>query len=116
MENNRGELQPRLLLPVQGLSRRRDYPERADRRQGRRHACGLRTKAQLLKGFRIELPGRIQPVRFLEFLHGIHGRGVPLSVRRSRERTIFGQRLLDFRNPVRSGGFLPPLPPAGSPR
>ena len=90
MENNFREPQPRLLLPVHGLNRRRGYPGRAYRRQGRRHARGLGTKAQLLKGFRIELPGRIQPVRFLEFFHGIYGRAIPLPVWRARERTIFG--------------------------
>ena len=115
MENSGREPQPPLLLPANRLNHRRGYRGRADRRQGRRYARGLRAKAQSLKGFCIELPGRIQPVRFLEFFHGIHGRVVPLPVWRARERTIFGQCLLDFRNPVRSGDFLPPLPPAGSP-
>jgi hypothetical protein len=116
MEKNSRE--PRLLLPLPAhrLNRWRRYRGRADRRQGWSHASGLRTKAQALKGFRIEFPARIQPMRFLEFFHGIHGRGVPLPVWRAHERTVLGKRLLNFRNPVRSGGFLPPLPPAGSSR
>jgi hypothetical protein len=116
MEKNNSEPRLQLPLPAHGLNCRRGYRGRADRRQRWRHASGLRTKAQALKGFRIEFPARIQPMRFLEFFHGIHGRGVPLPVWRAYERTIFGQCLLDFRNPVRSGGFLPPLPPAGSSR
>ena len=89
---------------------------RAQRRHGRRNSCGLRAKAQLLKGFRIELPRRIQPMRFLEFSGRFICRSVPFSVRLSAERTVFSERLLDLGNAVGCGNFLPPLPPAGSPR
>ncbi len=50
-------------------------------------------------------------MRFLEFSRRFDRRRVPLPVRFSGERTVFSERLLDFGNSVRGGGFLPPLPP-----
>jgi hypothetical protein len=115
MEKKSREPQPQLPLWVHRWNHRGDYRGRADRRQRRRNASSVRTKPQLLKGFRIELPARIQPVRFLEFFHSIHCRAVPLPVWRACKGTILRKRLLNLRNPLRSRGFLPPLPPAGSP-
>src|SRR5207253_9905335 len=80
-------------------------------RHGRRNPSGLRAKAQLLKGFRIQLPRWIQPMRFLEFSRRFNRRSVPLAARFSGERTVFCERLLDFGNAVGSRGVLPPLPP-----
>jgi len=96
MEKNRREPRSLLLLPAQRLYRWRDYRGGTDRRQRRRHASRLRTKAQVLKGFRIEFPARIQPMRLLEFFHGVHCRGVPLPVWRAHERSVLGKRLLNF--------------------
>jgi len=89
---------------------------RAHRRHGRRNTGGLRPQPQLLESFRIELPGRIQPVRLLEFPGRFNGRSVPFPVGLSGERTVFRKRLLNLRNAIGSRGFLSALPPAGSPR
>src|SRR6266513_81466 len=79
-------------------------------RHGRRYTRGLGAKPQLLKGFRIELSRRIQPMRFLEFSRRFHCRSVPFPVRFSSERTVFRERLLDLGNAVGSRGFLSSLP------
>ncbi len=87
------------------LQRRRAY-----RRHRRGNTRGLGAKTQLLKGFRIELPRRIQPMRFLKFPRCFNGWSVPLAVRCSCERTVFRERLLDLGYAVGSRGLLSPLP------
>jgi len=80
----------RSLLAWGGL---KDYRflqrRRAHRRHRRRDACGLRAKPQLLERFCIEFPGRIQPMRFLEFSRRFNRRGIPFPIRFSSERAIF---------------------------
>jgi hypothetical protein len=77
------------------------------------HTCGLGAESQMLERLGIEFPARIEPVRFLKFLHSIDCRIVPLAVGLSAVRAVFRQRLLDFRNTVGSRDFLPALPPVG---
>src|SRR5207245_2186962 len=114
MECNREEL--RLLLTAERLSGCGSLQGgSAHRRYGRRNSRRLRAKTQLLKGFRIQLAGGIQPMGFLELSRRFHRRSVPLPVRLPCERTVFRERLLDLGNAFRGGSFLPPLPPARSP-
>src|SRR4029077_1935453 len=54
-------------------------------------------------------------MRFLEFPGRFNRRVVPFPVWLSGEGAVFRQRLLDLRNPLGSGSFLPPLPPSGFP-
>ena len=102
-------------LPLLAGPRRwRWFPQgrRTYRRHGRRDTGGLGTKAQLLKSLGIKLPRSIQPMRFLEFSGRFDRRSVPFPVGFSGEGTVLGERLLNLRNAVGGGNFLPPLPPA----
>jgi len=103
----------RLLLAMN--SRRRACSERGGTDWGHRRseASGLRTEAQLLQSFCVELPGRIQTVRLLKLFHGVDGVRVPLAAGLAAERTVLGEGALNFGNTLRSGCLLPSLP-AGS--
>jgi hypothetical protein len=46
-------------------------------------------------------------MRFLKFSRRFDGRIIPFPVWRSRERTVFRERLLNLRNPLGRGRFLP---------
>jgi hypothetical protein len=113
--SNRKKQRP-LVLAVCGLRRLVCDCGRADRWLGRGHTSGRGAESQMLKRFRIKLPARIQPVRFLKFLHGIDCGIVPFTIGLPAVRAVLCQGLLNFRNTVGSRGFLPPLPPFGFPR
>jgi hypothetical protein len=49
-------------------------------------------------------------VHLLKFLHGVDGRGVPLSTGLAAERTVFRKGGLNFGNPLGTRDFLAALP------
>lgn len=95
-----------------GIVLRGSQPRNSSRRGLRsRNTSRRRTQAQFLQRWRVQSPCRIQPMSRLILFHRGNCGIVPFPVRRSAERTIFCQRGLNFRNPVRRRCLLSRLPP-----
>lgn len=109
-----GDSLMRSVGPLAGLRSRRRQSGATRRRQRRCGARDARTKTQLLESLGVKLSGRVQAMRLLKLLHGLHRGFVPLAARFHGIRAVLCQRLLDLRNAVGSGRLLAALPPPGS--